>query len=145
MLADALVLCNLLHLNMISARKLGQSITCLSLPFLVAILCGYQAVLFAIFTKTFAISEGLMPEDSRLTRFFHLLSLERGLIISAGAMLIGLALLLAAVHQWRLADFGSLSYSHTMRLVVPGVTLTALGFQTMLLSFFMSILGVHRQ
>jgi glycosyltransferase involved in cell wall biosynthesis len=110
-----------------------------------AILCGYQAVLFAIFTKTFAISEGLMPEDLRLTRFFHLLNLERGLIISAGAMLIGLALLLAAVHQWRLADFGSLSYSHTMRLVVPGVTLTALGFQTMLSSFFMSILGVHRQ
>src|SRR5688500_14847111 len=33
-----------------------------------AILCGYQATLFAIFTKTFAISEGLMPEDWRLTR-----------------------------------------------------------------------------
>ena len=32
MLADALVLRNLLHLNMISTRKPGQSITCLSLP-----------------------------------------------------------------------------------------------------------------
>src|ERR1051325_1863805 len=28
-----------------------------------AILCGYQSVLFAIFTKAFAISEGLMPPD----------------------------------------------------------------------------------
>src|SRR5271165_5713525 len=28
-----------------------------------AILCGYQAILFAIFTKTFAIAEGLIPED----------------------------------------------------------------------------------
>jgi hypothetical protein len=26
-----------------------------------AILCGYQSLLFALFTKTFAISEGLMP------------------------------------------------------------------------------------
>ena len=110
-----------------------------------AILCGYQAILFAIFTKTFAISEGLMPEDWRLTRFFNLINLERGLIIGAGAMLIGLALLLAAVNQWRLADFGSLHYGHTMRLVVPGVTLTALGFQTVLSSFFVSILGMHRQ
>src|SRR5262245_32476754 len=32
MLADALVLRNLLHINMISTRKPGQSITCLSLP-----------------------------------------------------------------------------------------------------------------
>ena len=32
MLADALELRNLLHLNMISTRKPGQSITCLSLP-----------------------------------------------------------------------------------------------------------------
>jgi len=35
------------------------------------VLCGYQAILFAIFTKTFAISEGLMPEDRRLSCFFE--------------------------------------------------------------------------
>ena len=27
-----------------------------------AILCGYQSILFAILTKTFAINEGLLPE-----------------------------------------------------------------------------------
>ena len=37
-----------------------------------AILCGYQSILFALFTKTFAIGEGLMPEDPYLTRFFRL-------------------------------------------------------------------------
>ena len=36
-----------------------------------AILCGYQSVLFAIFSKTFAISEGLLPEDRRMTRYFQ--------------------------------------------------------------------------
>jgi hypothetical protein len=50
-----------------------------------------------------------------------------------------------AVNQWRLTDFGSLDYAPTMRLVVPGVTLTALGFQTMLSSFFASILGMRRR
>ena len=110
-----------------------------------AILCGYQAILFAIFSKTFAISEGLMPEDPRLTCFFKLVNLERGLIMASAALFIGVALLLAAVNRWRLADFGSLDYAQTMRLVVPGVTLTALGFQTILSSFFVSILGMRRR
>jgi hypothetical protein len=33
-------------------------------------LCGYQSILFALFTKTFAISEELMPKDPRLNRFY---------------------------------------------------------------------------
>jgi glycosyltransferase involved in cell wall biosynthesis len=110
-----------------------------------AILCGYQSIVFAIFSKAFAISEGLVPEDQGLTRFFELVTLERGLIAAAGALLIGLALLLAAVNQWRLVAFGNLDYAETMRLVVPGVTLTALGFQTILSSFFVSLLGLRRK
>jgi hypothetical protein len=101
-------------------------------------------MLFAIFTKTFAISEGLLPEDPFTRRFFELVNLERGLIVAAAAMLIGVTLLLGAVNQWRLADFGPLDYARTMRLVVPGVTLTAMGFQTALSSFFVSILGMRR-
>lgn len=110
-----------------------------------AILCGYQSILFAVFTKTFAIGEGWMPEDPFMTRFYEVINLERGLIIAAGSLLIGSMLLLAAVNQWRLAEFGRLDYAETMRLVVPGVTLTALGFQTVFSSFFVSILGMRRR
>jgi len=110
-----------------------------------AILCGYQSVLFAIFSKTFAISEGLLPEDPRMTRFFQVVTLERGLLLSSGSLLFGLVLLLAAVNIWREAGYGSLDYAKTMRLVVPGATLTALGFQTMLSSFFVSMLGMRRR
>ncbi len=110
-----------------------------------AILCGYQAILFAIFTKTFAITEGLLPEDKHFRRFFQLLNLERGLLIAGTALLLGLALLLVAVNQWRLTSFGRLDYAHTMRLVVPGVTLVALAFQTIFSSFFVSILGMGRK
>jgi glycosyltransferase involved in cell wall biosynthesis len=110
-----------------------------------AILCGYQSVLFAVFTKTFAVGEGLMPEDRYFRSFFRIATLERGLIIASGALLTGLVLLSAAVNQWRLVDFGPLDYAKTMRLVVPGVTLAALGFQTILSSFFVSILGMRRR
>jgi glycosyltransferase involved in cell wall biosynthesis len=124
----------------------GVTFDVLSLLFAsLAILCGDQSILFVVFSKAFAISEGLMPEDQRLTRFFELVNLERGLLIASAALLIGLTLLLAAVNQWRSVAFGDLDYTQTMRLVIPDVTLTALGFQTVLSSFFASILGMHRR
>ena len=110
-----------------------------------SVLCGYQSILFAIFVKTFAISEGLLPPDPRMSRFFEYANLEKGLILGSLALLAGLALLLLAVNRWRMVDLGHLDYARTMRLVVPGVTLTALGFQTILSSFFTSILGMRRR
>ena len=40
---------------------------------------------------------------------------------------MGLVLLLWAINIWRLADFGRLDYAQTMRWVIPGATLVALG------------------
>jgi hypothetical protein len=108
-----------------------------------AVICGYQAVLFAVMTKTFAIREGLMPEDRRLTRMYRYLNLEAGLVVGVVGLLLGLALLGIAVLRWYDRDFGALDYVRTMRVVIPGVTLTALGVQTMLSSFFLSILGMR--
>lgn len=108
------------------------------------ILLGYQSILFAIFAKTFAINEGILPEEASLKRFFEIIYLERGLLAGGGALVAGLALLAVAVAQWWAVDFGHLDYARTMRWVVPGMTLTALGFQTILSSFFVSILGMKK-
>ena len=86
-----------------------------------------------------------MPEDPRLSRFFEIVNLERGLMIAGAVLLIGLTLLLIAVNQWRLAGFGVLDYAYTMSFVIPGSTLVALGFQTILSGFFVSILGMKRK
>jgi glycosyltransferase involved in cell wall biosynthesis len=110
-----------------------------------AILMGYQSILFAIFAKTFAISEGFLPKDPRVDRFFKIIYLERGLVLGTVAFLAGLILLGAAVLQWKSVHFGRLDYAVTMRWVIPGATLTALGFQTVLSSFFVSILGMKRR
>ncbi len=110
-----------------------------------ALICGYQSVLFATLTKIFAIGERLIPEDPKLMRLFRFFNLEKGLVSGLLMGLLGAALLLGAVNQWRLKHFGSLPYGETMRWVIPGVTLTTLGFQTVLSSFFMSILGMKRR
>jgi hypothetical protein len=111
----------------------------------VAIIAGYQAALFAIFTKVFAVGAGLLPHDERVSSFSAKVSLERGVIAGAIALLAGLVLLGGAVLQWRAAHFGALDYRHVMRWVIPGMTLTLLGVQTVLSSFFLSILGLGRR
>jgi hypothetical protein len=72
-------------------------------------------------------------------------NLERGLILGAVILAVGFVLLLMAINQWRLADFGNLEYARTMRLVIPGSTLAALGFQTVLSSFLISLLEMRRK
>jgi len=109
------------------------------------LLCGYQAIVFAILAKTFATEEGLLPPDPRLDRFYRLVNLERGMLIAAAALLAGAGLLLAAINQWRLAGFGDLDYARTMRLVIPGATLFALAFQTVLSGFLVSMIGLRRK
>jgi glycosyltransferase involved in cell wall biosynthesis len=110
-----------------------------------AILAGQQAVFFALFTKSFAIGEGLLPMDPRTARFFDLATLERGLMAGAAAVMFGVSLLGAVALSWWRNGFGPLEYATTMRWAIPGATLTAAGVQTILASFFVSILGLRRR
>jgi glycosyltransferase involved in cell wall biosynthesis len=109
-----------------------------------ALLIGQQAILFAIFAKMFSLNEGLLPPDARVERFFDFFTLEKGLILGSVAALIGGVLLLFAVAQWQQVSFGNLDYAATMRLVIPAVTFIALGIQTVLGSFMISIMAIRR-
>jgi glycosyltransferase involved in cell wall biosynthesis len=106
---------------------------------------GYQTILFAVFAKSFAANQRLLPSDAPTAVLQQWLSLERGIAIAAALLVGGALLLLAAVNQWRLVHFGPLDYSHTMRFVIPGATLTTLGLQTLFSSFFLSILEINRR
>ncbi|MGH9411528.1 MAG: glycosyltransferase family 2 protein [Vicinamibacterales bacterium] len=110
-----------------------------------AFLMGQQAVSFALFTKSFAIAEGLLPVDLRTVRFFQIATLERGLLLGVGMMLVGVVMLAFVAMTWWRASFGSLDYPTTLRWAIPGATLTAMGLHTVLASFFTSILGLHRR
>jgi glycosyltransferase involved in cell wall biosynthesis len=110
-----------------------------------AVICGYQAIVFAILTKAFAVNEGLLPADSRVRTFFRLVTLERGLLVGAAGLLLGAILLGGAVLQWRAVDFGALDVRHTMRWAIPGMMFAVLGIQTIFASFMSSILGMQRR
>jgi glycosyltransferase involved in cell wall biosynthesis len=109
------------------------------------LLMGAQAVWFAVAAKVFAVSEGLLPARETLDRFFAVATLERGLVLGFSSFLIGVVLLGWAVMRWYQAGWGNLDYSSTMRIVIPGFAMAAMGFQTILSSFFVSILGMKRK
>ncbi|MDB9387781.1 glycosyltransferase family 2 protein [Microcystis aeruginosa] len=110
-----------------------------------ALIIGFQIVSFAIFTKAFAISEGLLPEDRKLRRFFRYINLEVGLIIGVILFLVGIGGSVYALYTWNAQLYGALDPAVTMRIVIPSVTALGLGVQVIFSSFFLSVLGLKRK
>ena len=105
-------------------------------------LIGYQLVLFAVFTKIFAVRMGFHPPHPVLEGLFKYITLEVGLLAGALMVLAGIVGLVLAVASWQSVGFGNLDPSLTMREVIPAVLLLAIGTQTVFASFFISILSI---
>lgn len=110
-----------------------------------AVLVGYQAILFALFTKIFAITEGLLPEDPRLKTLFKVLTLETGLAAGVLLQVIGGGCALYSVLLWNGHGFGPMDPTSLMRVVACALAFIVLGVETALSSFFFSILGLARK
>src|ERR1039458_2353657 len=108
-----------------------------------AVIVGFQLVAFAFFTKVFAIAEGLLPEDPKLTRVFKIFTLEKGIVVGLLVLLAGVVMVLRALWLWKQAGFGPLDMAENLRRVIPAGTLFVLGIQAVFSSFFMSVLGLR--
>ena len=110
-----------------------------------AVVIGFQAVLFAVFAKVFVIREGLLPPDRRLNRLFDVITLEVGLMVGLLLLLAGVGGTLYSIGLWGERNFGPLDPREVMRGAIPSGMALILGSQTLLSSFFLSILGLKRQ
>jgi hypothetical protein len=108
-------------------------------------LAGYQLIIFGLFTKMFAVSEGFHPPRPSVERFLRFFTLETGVVTGLLITLCGAAMLAVAVWGWRRAGFGQLDPRVTMREVIPAVFFLMLGVQTVFSSFFLSILDLKRE
>jgi hypothetical protein len=108
------------------------------------VVIGFQAVLFALFTKIYASAEGFLPQDRWAKRVLRVWSLERGLVCGAALGLAGLAGAFLSISEWKVARFGPLDPIHSLRLLVPSATALVVSCQVMFGTFFMSILGIRR-
>jgi glycosyltransferase involved in cell wall biosynthesis len=108
----------------------------------VAVLLGYQAALFAVFARVFAMTHGLLPIHPRMERIFRHVNLETGLAVGLTMLMAGLAASLGAFLAWRSSGYGPLSVQHSLRLVIPAALSITVGTQTIFASFFLSVLGL---
>lgn len=110
-----------------------------------AVFIGFQSVLFAVFTKIYGVNEGLLPENPHLNRLFHFVTLETGMVVGALLVLLGLGGSIVALGGWGARSFGELDPQQTLRVVIPATLSLTLGFQIILSSFFLSVLGLRRR
>jgi hypothetical protein len=111
----------------------------------VSVLLGFQLISFAMFTKVFAITEGLLPADPRMNRVFRWVTLEVGLIAGGLLTTAGLAGSVWSVSHWARDSFGVLNPEQMLRIVMPSIFTLTLGVQITFSSFFISILGLKRR
>jgi hypothetical protein len=106
------------------------------------VIIGVQLVALACFTKVFAISEQLLPEDPRFARVFRIFTLEKGLVAGALLFLVGAVLLIGSIWLWKESGFGQMPYAENVRRIVAAATFLTVGVQVIGSSFFMSVLGL---
>jgi glycosyltransferase involved in cell wall biosynthesis len=106
---------------------------------------GFQAVLFALLTKVYAMEEGFLPHDRRVQRIVDSWSLERGLVVGGLLALAGLVGLVASLVHWQGHSFGQLDPRDSLRIVMPAATALIMSFQMIFASLFVSILAIRRR
>ena len=107
-----------------------------------AVILGYNFMLFDIFAKTFSMGTGLARPRRWLRNLMEFFTLERGLIGGAALLLAGGLLEAKIIYDWIRSGYGELM---AVRGIVMGMMAMVLGAQTIFASFLLSLLLVKRR
>jgi len=99
-------------------------------------LISFQFVVFYALTKIYATNHGLIPRKASYNKLFVYFTLERGVILGILFMLVGIVLYYLGFKN------NMATLEHILKIVVPAIVIAVLGIQTILFSFFFSILGL---
>jgi Glycosyl transferase family 2 len=105
-----------------------------------AIVCGFQAVVFYMLTRSYAVRLGMLQNDRLVERMSRALRLEGGLITGLVCILAGMALVIGAFTPWGRQVLGSLGPGPSFRVAVPSATLLVLGLQIVCSSCLLGML-----
>jgi glycosyltransferase involved in cell wall biosynthesis len=110
-----------------------------------SVLLGFQGMAFWFLAHTFAIHEGLLPDDPMLGRMWRFITLETGLAVGVVLVGVGVTLSVLSVIGWGHAPQHVLTPQRTMREVIPAVTALTLGFEVVFASLLLSVLGLRKR
>ncbi|MFC1709287.1 glycosyltransferase family 2 protein [Candidatus Omnitrophota bacterium] len=102
---------------------------------------GFQIVNIGIFAKSYSVAEKYVNSDRLIYFFTERFDLEKGIVFGLVFLLIGSAVNIRIFYDWIRVDFGPLD---KIRLGIFALTFIAIGIQTIVSSFFLSILNLKR-
>lgn len=108
-------------------------------------LIGVHISFFAVSAKVFGTREGLLPRNQTFEKLFRYITLEVGLMVGAGLLLVGFGTMGYSLWVWRAAGFGQLSAERMLRVTLPSAAALVLAVEVIFGSFFLSLLGLDRE
>jgi len=100
---------------------------------------GLQLLLFALFTRTYAVGAGLLPPTPLYSRM-SAITLERGILAGLGIIAAGATCAVSALVSWKSRHFGMFDPSLGLRLVLPSAFLISTGIELIFASFVLRML-----
>jgi glycosyltransferase involved in cell wall biosynthesis len=107
-----------------------------------AVVLGYNLVLFDLLAKAFTVSIGLVPKGLWLGTFLRWFSLERGLLVGSVMLLGGIITTGVVIVGWLSSGGGALQ---AVRPLAIGGTAAVLGIQTISASFLVDLLAIRHR
>ena len=104
-------------------------------------LLGYQIINLGLCARTYAITIGFEKHDKLIDFIAKYISLERGVVIGIGVLLIGFFVSFKILFSWVHGGFSSMN---EIRNVIFSITILIVGVQTIFSSFFLSMLLVEK-
>ncbi len=110
------------------------------------VLLGYSGLIAAVAARLYALHEEIGPPDRFLERLSSLYTLERGILAGAGFALLGAVLIGWLTYRAFLGEgLPADQVTRSLRPMIIGSTLVAMGVQTVLMSFFLSMLRIPNE
>ena len=106
-----------------------------------AILLATQLMSFGLLASLFGVRERYWRGSGRLMRIRRLLSVDRGCLVGAAMIALGLAGTVAAFGSWAGTGYADMDPAALMRLSIPSVLLCGVGLQLMLTCFLVELLS----
>jgi glycosyltransferase involved in cell wall biosynthesis len=107
------------------------------------VLAGYTALSIGAAARIYAIQQEIGPPAGVAKHLLTTFTLERGLLVGSIMLMIGLGLIAWLGQRALTVGLKPADVQQTLRPMIVGATLVALGSQTILMSFFYSMLSIR--
>ncbi|MES2985150.1 MAG: glycosyltransferase family 2 protein [Pseudomonadota bacterium] len=108
----------------------------------IAMILGFEIILFAFLSKYSSIIHGLLPRDVLMEKLGRIFNLERLLVIGLAMVALGGWGILRSVMFWQATHFGPLNDAAIMRMLMPSCVALVIGVQVLFGSFLATIIGL---